>query len=174
MFLSTSEHGVDAKNRMSVPAGYRETLRNDPYDGIYVFPHYEGQYLECGGEQFIQQYRADIRNLPRYDQLRKDLEIAVLGSIRRLDFDSTGRVTLPKEFITHAGIEGRCALVGCDTHFQIWNADTQAARVRDVRTRLAARLEDPAEAERMGGGADVGELLRNSESLQALLKGEKL
>ncbi len=174
MFLSTSEHGADAKNRVSVPAGYREALRHDPYDAIYVLPHFEGPYLECGGEQFVQQYRLDIANLPRYDQLRKDLEVAILGSIRRLDFDSTGRVTLPKEFITHAGIEGRCAFVGCDSHFQIWNADTQAARVRDVRARLAERLTDPAEAERMGGGADLASLMRNSESLQALLKGEKL
>jgi transcriptional regulator MraZ len=174
VFLSTSEHSADTKNRISVPANYREALRNDPYDAIYVLPHFDGPYLECGGEQFVQQYRMDIANLPRYDQLRKDLEIAVLGSIRRLDLDSTGRVTLPKAFIDHAGIEGRCAFVGCDTHFQIWNADAQAARLRDVRQRLATRLLDPAEAERMGGGADLGALMSNSESLQALLKGEKL
>ncbi len=174
MFLSTSEHGVDAKNRVSVPASYREALRDDPYDAIYVFPHFEGGYLEGGGERFVQQYRIDIANLPRYDQLRKDLEVAVLGSIRRLDFDSTGRVTLPRDFIEHAGIEGRCAFVGCDSHFQIWNAETQAARLRDIRTRLAQRLQDPAEAERMGGGADLGALLADSESLRALTEGKKL
>ena len=165
---------MDAKNRVSVPASYREALRDDPYDAIYVFPHFEGGYLEGGGERFVQQYRIDIANLPRYDQLRKDLEVAVLGSIRRLDFDSTGRVTLPREFIEHAGIEGRCAFVGCDSHFQIWNAETQAARLRDIRTRLAQRLQDPAEAERMGGGADLGALLADSESLRALARGEKL
>lgn len=165
---------MDAKNRVSVPAGYREALRDDPYDAIYLFPHFEGGYLEGGGERFVQQYRLDIANLPRYDQLRKDLEVAVLGSLRRLDFDSTGRVTLPKDFIQHAGIEGRCAFVGCDSHFQIWNADTQAARLRDIRTRLSQRLQDPAEAERMGGGADLGSLLADSESLRALVKGEKL
>jgi len=174
MFLSTSEHTADAKNRVSVPAGYREALRDDPYDAIYVLPHFDGPYLECGGEQFVQQYRMDIANLPRYDPLRKDLEVAILGAIRRLDFDSTGRVTLPKEFITHAGIEGRCAFVGCDAHFQIWNAQTHADRLGNIRDRLAARLADPAEAERLGGGADLGSLLRDSESLQALLKGEKL
>ncbi len=174
MFLSTSEHSADAKNRVSVPAGYREALRDDPYDAIYVLPHFDGPYLECGGEQFVQQYRMDIANLPRYDALRKDLEIAVIGAIRRLDFDSTGRVTLPRDFIDHAGIDGRCAFVGCDNHFQIWNADAHAARLRDVRSRLSARLADPAEAERMGGGTDLGSLLRNSESLAALLKGEKL
>ncbi len=165
---------MDAKNRVSVPASYREALRDDPYDAIYVFPHFEGGYLEGGGERFVQQYRIDIANLPRYDQLRKDLEVAVLGSIRRLDFDSTGRVTLPREFIEHAGIEGRCAFVGCDSHFQIWNAETQAARLRDIRTRLAQRLQDPAEAERMGGGADLGALLADSESLRALARGKKL
>ncbi len=174
MFLSTSEHTADAKNRVSVPASYREALRDDPYDAIYVLPHFDGPFLECGGEQFIQQYRMDIANLPRYDRLRKDLEVAVLGSIRRLDFDSTGRVTLPKEFIAHANIEGRCAFVGCDAHFQIWNAETQTARMQAIRSRLAERLADPAEAERMGGGTDLGALMQNSESLQALLKGEKL
>ncbi len=174
MFLSTSEHGVDAKNRVSVPAGYREAVRNDPCEGIYVFPHFDGPYLEGGGEHFVQQYRLDIARLPRYDQLRKDLEEAVLGGIRRLDFDSTGRVTLPREFIEHAGIDGRCAFVGCDGHFQIWNAQTQADRLGDIRARLSRRLQDPAEAARLGGGADLQTLMGNSETLSALLKGEKL
>ncbi|PHS27931.1 MAG: division/cell wall cluster transcriptional repressor MraZ [Robiginitomaculum sp.] len=159
---------------MSVPASYREAVRNDPYDAIYVLPHFDGPYLECGGEAFVQQYRMDIASLPRYDRLRKDLEVAVLGAIRRLDFDSTGRVTLPKEFIAHASIEGHCAFVGCDNHFQIWNAQTHADRLGAIRGRLAERLADPAEAERMGGGSDLAALLRNSESLQALIKGEKL
>ncbi|PHR60542.1 MAG: division/cell wall cluster transcriptional repressor MraZ [Robiginitomaculum sp.] len=170
MFISTSEHGVDAKNRVSVPANYRAVLRNDPHDAIYLFPHFSGAYLEGGGELFIQQYRADIARLGRYDPLGQIMEVAVLGAARRLDFDSTGRVTLPKALIEHAGISGKAAFVGCGSRFEIWNAEGQAAREVEMRQAAAKMMQDPEQVARLGGGQDLATLVGNSPALSDLLK----
>jgi MraZ protein len=170
MFISTSEHGVDAKNRVSVPASYRAVLRNDPYDAIYVFPHFSGAYLEGGGELFIQQYRADIARLGRYDPLGQVMEVAVLGAAKRLDFDSTGRITLPKAFTEHANISKKAAFVGCGSRFEIWNAEDHAAREKDMRAQAAQLMQDPEQVARLGGGQDLSELIGNSPALAELLK----
>ncbi len=45
MFLSTTINGVDAKGRVSVPAGFRAVVKNDPEENIYVWPSFEGGYL---------------------------------------------------------------------------------------------------------------------------------
>lgn len=165
MFLSTSEHGVDAKNRVSVPASYRQVVRNDPFDGIYVFPHFSGAYLEGGGELFIQQYRADIARLGRYDHLGQVMEVAVLGAAKRLDFDSTGRISLPKEFVEHAGIDRKCVFVGCGARFEIWNAEAHAQRAADMRAEAARLMQDPEQVKRLSGGQDLGELLQSAPDL---------
>jgi len=173
MFISTSEHGVDAKNRVSVPASYREVLRGDPHDAIYVFPHFSGAYLEGGGELFMQQYRADIARLGRYDPLGQVMEVAVLGSARRLDFDSTGRITLPKEFVEHAGLSSKATFVGCGARFEVWNAEDHMARAAKMRAAAAAMMQDPEQVARLGGGQDLEELIKSSASLSNFLsRGE--
>ncbi|VAV97427.1 Cell division protein MraZ [hydrothermal vent metagenome] len=172
MFISTSEHGVDAKNRVSVPASYRAVLRGDPHDAIYLFPHFSGQYLEGGGELFIQQYRADIARLGRYDPLAQVMEVAVLGAARRLDFDSTGRITVPKAFLEHAKISKKATFVGCGSRFEIWNADKQATREQEMRQAAAKFMQDPEQVARLGGGQDLAALIGNSPALADLLNKE--
>jgi len=173
MFISTSEHGVDAKNRVSVPASYRAVLRADPHDAIYIFPHFSGAYLEGGGELFMQQYRADIARLGRYDPLGQVMEVAVLGAAKRLDFDSTGRISLPKAFCTHAKIDKKAAFVGCGSRFEIWNADAHAARSLKMREAAAKMMQDPEMVAKLGGGQDLSQLIENSPALADLLnRGE--
>lgn len=151
MFLSTSEHGVDAKNRVSVPADFRAQLTTDPHAAIYAFPHFHGPYLECGGQAFIDRYARDIARLKRFDPLRRTMEVVVLGAARRLDFDANGRIVLPKDFKDHAGIDKRVIFVGCGTRFEIWSAEKHAERMTDARERAAALVEDPEMAAMFGG-----------------------
>lgn len=173
MFISTSEHGVDAKNRVSVPASYRAVLRNDPHDAIYLFPHFSGAYLEGGGELFMQQYRADIARLGRYDPMGRVMEVAVLGAAKRLDFDGTGRITLPKSFVVHAGLAGKASFVGCGSRFEIWNAEAHDLRAAEMRQAAATLMQDPQQVARLGGGQDLAALVDSSPDLAELLNRGK-
>lgn len=173
MFISTSDHGVDAKNRVSVPASYRSVLRNDPHDAVYLFPHFSGAFLEGGGELFIQQYRADIARLGRYDPMGKVMEVTVLGAAKRLDFDSTGRITLPKSFLDHAGLDKKATFVGCGSRFEIWNSKAHESRAAIMAKQAAEMMQDPEQVKRLGGGQDLSELVQNSPALADLLNLDK-
>jgi MraZ protein len=173
MFISTSDHSVDTKNRVSVPASYRSALRNDPHDAIYLFPHFSGAFLEGGGELFIQQYRADIARLGRYDPMGQVMEVTVLGAAKRLDFDSTGRVTLPKSFLDHAGLDKKATFVGCGSRFEVWNSKAHDLRAATMAKQAAKMMQDPELVKRLGGGQDLSELMKNSPALADLLNRDK-
>jgi len=173
MFISTSDHGVDTKNRVSVPASYRSVLRNDPHDAVYLFPHFSGAFLEGGGELFIQQYRADIARLGRYDPMGQVMEVAVLGAAKRLDFDSTGRITLPKSFLDHANLDKKATFVGCGSRFEIWNSEAHDLRAATMAKQAATMMQDPELVAKLGGGQDLAELMKNSPALADLLDRDK-
>ena len=123
MFLSTTNNGVDAKGRVSVPADFRAVVRGGPFDGIIVWPSFDGPYLEGGGQALLERYQALIEDMDPYDEARVAFERAIFGAARPLSFDSNGRVTLPKEFIEHAGLDSRATFVGLGSRFEIWSPE---------------------------------------------------
>lgn len=121
MFLSTTSNGVDAKGRVSVPADFRSVVRGGPFDGIIVWPSFDGPYLEGGGQALLERYQALIEEMDPYDEARIAFERAIFGAAKPLAFDSNGRVTLPKELIDHAQLDGKATFVGLGSRFEIWS-----------------------------------------------------
>ncbi len=138
MFLSRSEHTLDAKNRVSVPAPFRALTGGDPHPGLYLFPHLTRPCLEGGGLALIESYRSKLARLGPLSDDRRTLELLILGQARRLDFDANGRITLPAEFIDYAGLSERVVFVGCGDRFELWNAAAAGAAVSDARGRVAS------------------------------------
>ena len=121
MLLSTTSNGVDAKGRVSVPADFRSVVRGGPFDGIIVWPSFDGPYLEGGGQALLERYQALIEEMDPYDEARIAFERAIFGAAKPLAFDSNGRVTLPKELIDHAQLDGKATFVGLGSRFEIWS-----------------------------------------------------
>ena len=127
MFLSTTSNGVDAKGRVSVPADFRAVVRGGMFDGIIVWPSFDGPYLEGGGQALMERYQALIEEMDPYDDARIAFERAIFGAAKPLAFDSNGRVTLPKELIDHAGLDARATFVGLGSRFEIWAPEAYEA-----------------------------------------------
>ncbi|MBR9826718.1 MAG: division/cell wall cluster transcriptional repressor MraZ [Alphaproteobacteria bacterium] len=134
MFLSTTNNGVDAKGRVSVPADFRSVVRGGPFDGIIVWPSFDGPYLEGGGQALLERYQALIEEMDPYDEARIAFERAIFGAAKPLAFDSNGRVTLPKELIDHAGLDGKATFVGLGSRFEIWSPDAYEAHKSDAQS----------------------------------------
>lgn len=126
MFLSTTMNGVDAKGRVSVPADFRSVVRGGPFDGIIVWPSFDGPFLEGGGQALLERYQALIEEMDPYDDARIAFERAIFGAAKPLSFDANGRVTLPKELSDHAGLDGKATFVGLGSRFEIWNPERYA------------------------------------------------
>ncbi len=156
MFLGTHINGVDVKGRVSAPADFRAVARDEALEGVYCWPAFDGPFLEGCGQGLMERFKAMLDAWDPYDEIRTAFARAVLGEARLLGFDATGRVTLPKEFAAHAGLDGQAAFVGLGDKFQIWNPDAHEAHRVAARETLKDnkhRLRPPQAAARGDGGA---------------------
>lgn len=136
MFLSTTTNNLDAKGRISVPSDFRAVVGEGGFDGIVVWPSFDGDYLEGGGVALMEEYLNSLETMDYYDEGRMALQRAIFAESRKLAFDSGGRVTLPKEFADYAELNGQATFVGLGRRFEIWNSKAYEDYIGDVR-RLA-------------------------------------
>jgi MraZ protein len=134
VFLSTTINGVDAKGRVSVPADFRAVVGGGAFDGIIVWPSFDGTYLEGGGQALLERYQSLIEDMDPYDDARIAFERAIFGAARPLSFDANGRVTLPRDFIDHAGLDGKATFVGLGSRFEIWSPDVYEAHKANAQS----------------------------------------
>jgi MraZ protein len=69
--------------------------------------------------------------LDRFDlfsDTQDDLATTLFANAVPLAFDETGRITMPRELLAHAGIVEGAVFVGLGTKFQIWEPAAFAAR----------------------------------------------
>ncbi|MEO1039705.1 MAG: division/cell wall cluster transcriptional repressor MraZ [Pseudomonadota bacterium] len=163
MFFGQFENGIDAKGRVSVPSGFRSAVAQGSHHGVYVWRSFNGPFLEGGGDALLAELAASMEGASLYDSGRNALERQIFGGIRPLSFDSTGRVTLPKDFAEHAGLTGRAVFVGVLKRFEIWSPEAYAGQ--EVEDRALAfkskdvlkppvRVASPAPTSGSGGGDD--------------------
>tara|TARA_R110002096_G_scaffold71608_1_gene170839 strand:+ start:308 stop:769 length:462 start_codon:yes stop_codon:yes gene_type:complete len=134
VFLSTTINGVDAKGRVSVPADFRSVVRGGVFDGIIVWPSFDGPYLEGGGQALLESYQRLIEDMDPYDDARIAFERAIFGAAKPLTFDANGRVTLPKELIDHAGLDAKATFVGLGSRFELWSPEAYAEHQASARS----------------------------------------
>ncbi len=133
MFLSTITNNLDAKGRISVPSDFRAVVTESGFDGIVVWPSFDGDYLEGGGIALLEEYQVSLESIDYYDEGRMALQRAIFAESRKLAFDSGGRVTLPKELAEYAGLNGQVTFVGLGRRFEIWQPKKYESHVGDVR-----------------------------------------
>jgi len=155
MFLSTTTNNLDAKGRVSVPSDFRAVVGDGVFDGIVIWPSFDGEYLEGGGIALMQEYLASLETMDHYDEGRMALQRAIFAESRKLSFDGGGRVTLPKELAEYAGLNGKATFVGLGRRFEIWNPESYESRIGDVR-RLARENRNRLVSLRPGSGSEGG------------------
>lgn len=137
MFLGSFEGGVDAKGRVSIPAGFRSALAGA--EDVLVFPAMDKRgCLEAGGEALIQYYMDIIEQMDEGDENKDAFEHSIYTKAMRLGFDATGRVSLPKALREMVGITDRVVFAGSNRRFYIWDPERFADYDREMSERAAA------------------------------------
>ena len=120
MFLSTFENKLDKKGRVSVPASYRIHLSNLGYNGIICFPSFNNQAVEAWSQDRIEKISNSIDSLNPFDEKKDYFATSILSESKNLQFDSEGRILIPKKLLNHAKIKNSMLFVGQGKTFQIW------------------------------------------------------
>ena len=133
LFLSTFEHRIDKKGRLSVPAPFRSVLerRSDP---LYLFKSLTEPCLEgCGPERIGQIVDA----IDAMDSLSAEVATlqTMLSSAQEMKLDSEGRIMLNTDFIAFAKLDESALYAGIGRSFQIWLPSRYRSREADARAR---------------------------------------
>lgn len=147
LFLSTYLNKIDRKGRVSVPAAYRDTLKKGGHESVVVHGPYALPTIECLSPARMAQMSSSVDGEEAYSDRHSDLQLLLFPNAAELTWDSEGRIILPEELLTHAGITEQALFAGAGPTFHIWepNAFKQRqaeARERAIRERLTLRLKD--------------------------------
>jgi MraZ protein len=123
IFRGTFEHALDAKNRLTVPAKYRDALKAGVV--IAFAPETEvgttrslSIWRPDDYDSFVQRALADLNPLgPR----ARDLSNLLYGNSWDLEIDSANRLVIPQPAREFAALEKEVVITGAGDHLQLWD-----------------------------------------------------
>ncbi len=143
VFLGAHQNRLDAKGRVSIPAGYRAILRAQaaeaqPGDPLLVLRQSpKHPCIEAWPMPAYLQLGPTLNRLDLFSDDQEDMALSLYGDAYPVDPDKEGRIVLPEALAAHAGVSESVAFMGLGRHFQIW--EPQAAERRRAEARLRAR-----------------------------------
>ncbi len=133
MFLSRVTNSLDSKGRISVPASFRTVVEAGSFDGIIIWPSFDGSYLEGGGIALLESYQKLLESMDPYDDARIAFERAIFAESRPLSFDGNGRVSLPADMAQYANLSKEATFIGLGRRFEIWNPEDYLRLAKQAR-----------------------------------------
>ena len=152
VFLGTHQNRLDAKGRVSIPAGFRAALRaraqargegsNDTADAagavhIVLRPSHKHPCIEAWPADAFAALASPLDRLDMFSEDHDDLSAAIYADAYPVDADKEGRIMLPEILTAHAGLSDSVAFMGLGHIFQIW--EPKAAERRRTEARERAR-----------------------------------
>jgi MraZ protein len=137
MFTGEFEHTIDEKNRLTLPARFRESFP----EGIVVTRGMDGclyAYARSDWERLVDTQLASLNPLSRDDRM---IQRYFFSAATETSPDKQGRIMLPSALIEHARLGREVVVAGVHDHLEIWDRDTWRQQIADVE----GRAEDVAE-----------------------------
>ena len=128
MFLGQYVHSFDDKNRLTVPAKYRELIA----DGAFVVQGLDRNLMVLTPAAFEIIYQR-IMAMNLTDPTARLLRRIILGSASQLEVDKSGRILLPQNLREFAGLNGDVVLIGQGDYFEIWEPALWQQQVNQVQ-----------------------------------------
>ena len=132
MFMGTSNNSIDEKNRMIVPSKLRAGLGSrciltkglDKCLYIYTTEDWDKQMEK-------------IARLPESDPKVRAFIRHFCANACECEFDKQGRIIIPQELKTYAGIEKDLVTMGAMTKIEIWSREVWNAPDNDSKMERA-------------------------------------
>ena len=137
MLLGSYDHTIDDKNRLTLPAKFREAFT----DGVVITRGLDGclyAYRRTDWDRLVESRLAPLD--PLSPETRR-LERFFYSGASEAELDKQGRVMLPAPLIDHAELGKEVVVAGVNDRLEIW--DREAWR-REL-TEIEGSAEDVAE-----------------------------
>ena len=137
MLLGEYDHSLDDKNRLAIPAKFREAFA----DGIVVTRGLDGclyAYTRADWQRLVDGRLAQLDMLSEAGRL---IMRHFFAGATEVELDKQGRVGIPPALIASAKLGKDVTVAGVYDHLEIWDRQTW----RDQLTKVEGSAEDVAE-----------------------------
>ncbi len=122
-YNSSYRHGVDEKRRVQIPAKWRPLKPGIELTLILWPKAKEGPCLRVLPPNQMAALTRDIDAMPNTDPNKGVLKRFIGSESMQAALDKVGRICLPEEMATAAGIKDQAVLVGLLDRFEIWSPE---------------------------------------------------
>ena len=144
MFLGEYEHTIDEKNRLTLPAKFRQAFG----EGVVVTRGMDGclfVFTRGAWEDFV----ADrLEGLNTFSREARQMSRFIFAGATEGELDKQGRVMLPPSLLEHASLGREVVVAGVRDHVEIWDRDAWRKQLEEVEgsvelvaERLAAKQD---------------------------------
>ncbi len=139
-FVGTHQNRLDAKGRVSIPASFRNLLKNE--DGIAALvlrPSHKHPCIEGWPPAMFEALSAPLQQLDMFSEEQDDLAATLFADAYPVELDKEGRIIVPEILKQHAGLTEGVSFMGLGRTFQIWEPAAAERRRAEARERVRAR-----------------------------------
>ncbi len=136
MFLGEYRHSIDNKDRLTVPARFRELMS----EGAYVLLGFDKNLMVMSTKAF-EALSQRLEGMSVTDPLTRSLRRLIIGFASRLEIDKAGRILIPEFLRQTAGLasDHEAILVGQGNYFEIWSPEEWAQQLKALTEADANR-----------------------------------
>ena len=139
-FLGTHQNRLDAKGRVSVPAPFRTALRGeDGAAALVLRPSHKHPCIEAWPAKAFYSLATPVDRLDTFSDEQDDLATSLYSDACEVLPDKEGRIVLPEDLKTHAGLRDAVVFMGMGRIFTIWEPAAAEQRRAEARDRTRSR-----------------------------------
>ena len=117
-FRGNTEHGLDSKGRLNIPARFRDVLSKKYDDHLVVIPWRDCLRVYPLAEWAV--FEHSLMNSPQTPK-KQQLVRMLTGRSAQLQIDKNGRILIPVQMRKASGLDSQLVLTGMGPFFEIWD-----------------------------------------------------
>lgn len=117
MFSGMSDHSIDSKGRIVLPAKFREELG----ESFYITKGFDNPCIQAMSKEQYDLINKRIQELPAKNA--RALRYRFTACAVEVTPNAQGRVLISPKLREYAGIEDEALVIGMDNVIEIWNKD---------------------------------------------------
>ena len=118
MLMGEYHHNIDEKNRLIIPAKFREELGGKVVitrgleNSLFIYSLVEWEKI-VNKLKALPFTKKDARNFTRF----------FLSGATECEFDRTGRICISSPLVNYAGLSKECVIIGANDRLEIWSSE---------------------------------------------------
>ncbi|MFS4417853.1 division/cell wall cluster transcriptional repressor MraZ [Maribacter sp. 2307ULW6-5] len=134
---------ADAKGRVLLPVALRDQMDPILKNGFYIKKSYYEDCLELYPAHEWERVMRELNQKSRFDEKNLNFIRMYTSGLRRVEVDGSGRLLIPKDLVSMAGISKEVTIAPLGKSLEIWDREKYTEKVsasKKEKRKLAKRV----------------------------------